>query len=328
MIHVAIATDASYVPWAGTVICSLLDRHQPDQLTIHVLHDGEMSVPALENLESLAVGRGSTVRSVAVRDDRIDALPPAVGGGRVTWFRVLLPELLNVPRVLVLDADTLVVDSLEPLWGTELGGAPLGAVCNVVEPAMRRHVSALDLDPRRYLNAGVLLMDLDAMRKEEATAAMLRFASAVASRIRWLDQDTLNFIFKDRWLALHPRWNAMNSLWTWNDWAREIFDDDVLREAMAHPAVLHFEGPAFCKPWHYLSSHEWRDIYRQTLERTPWKHTPLEEKNLLTRVIRRLPRRWHADAYWGLKRIHRRLDGMREPQRSGGPSKRAARDVF
>ena len=48
------------------------------------------------------------------------------------WYRIFLPELLpDVDRVLYLDVDTLAVDSLEPLWATDLGDAPGGAVTNV-----------------------------------------------------------------------------------------------------------------------------------------------------------------------------------------------------
>ncbi len=38
------------------------------------------------------------------------------------WYRIFLGELMpEVDRVLYLDADTIAVDSLAPLWATELG---------------------------------------------------------------------------------------------------------------------------------------------------------------------------------------------------------------
>jgi hypothetical protein len=103
----------------------------------------------------------------------------------------------------------------------------------------------------------------------------------------------------------------MNSLWEWSDWARDVFGEQTLREAIERPAIVHFEGPSVCKPWHYLCNHAWRDRYRLTLARTPWAVTPLEDQTFSTRLIGRLPTRWRMPAYWELHRTRKRLNRMR-----------------
>jgi lipopolysaccharide biosynthesis glycosyltransferase len=140
-------------------------------------------------------------------------------------------------------------------------------------------------------------MDLERMRAQDATTEMLRFASENAERISWLDQDVLNVVFAKRWHALHPRWNTMNSFWNWTEWANAVFGETAVSEAKASPAVLHFEGPSVCKPWHYLSTHPLRWSYRKTLRRTPWGETPLSDRTMLTRLIGLLPERWRVRAY-------------------------------
>jgi lipopolysaccharide biosynthesis glycosyltransferase len=308
MIDIVIATDLAYLPWAATAIRSVLDHNPSGTVAFSVLHDGDLTRDAIDDLRRLAAEGGATVDVRIVRDARTAALPAAPGGGRITWLRVLLPELLeHLPRALFIDADTFAVTSLDALWSTDLGADVLAAACNVVEPAMHEHVRSIGLsDPRRYLNAGVLLMDLDAMRREDATSAMLLFAEGARDRIRWLDQDTLNVVFENRWRPLHPRWNAMNSLWTWEGWAVETFGAEAVNEARTDPGILHFEGPALCKPWHYLSTHPWREAYRATLRRTPWSGTPLEDRTWSTRALRTLPRGLRTPAYWKLQRRRRR----------------------
>jgi lipopolysaccharide biosynthesis glycosyltransferase len=225
-----------------------------------------------------------------------------------------LPRLLpDIGRALCLDADTLVVGTLLELWNTRLDGCSIGAVANVVEPARRAYVTSLGVqDWTAYLNSGVLLVDVDAVRRDGSFDEALKLLARPGREFEWPDQDALNVVFRERWLRLHPRWNAMNSLWTWPQWAVEVFGDAVVREATLDPAILHFEGPAFRKPWHYLSDHPWRDAYRNVLARTPWADTPLEDRTLATRVLGRLPPGPRGNAYWRLVRFRERIARRRE----------------
>jgi lipopolysaccharide biosynthesis glycosyltransferase len=307
-IHIVVATDRAYLPWTATLLLSALDRHDPGALIVHLLHGGDVPDTDAQLLDGLVSRGGGTLLSHVVSDERIDALRRPSSGGWVTWYRLVVPDVLGgVGRVVLLDGDTFICEPLGPLWTTALDDSPLAAVANVVEPSKRGRVRALGIaDPRTYFNAGVLLMDLDRLRSEDASSAMLRFAAENAHRISWLDQDTLNVVFNQRWKPLHPRWNAMNSLWTWASWAREVFGADAVREATQAPAVLHFEGPAMRKPWHYLNDHPWRDAYRATLARTPWASTPITDDTPAVHFIARLPRAWRFRAYWRWTKLRKK----------------------
>ena len=98
----------------------------------------------------------------------------------------------------------------------------------------------------------------------------------------------------------------MNSFWMWGDLAAAVFGDEALAEARSRPAILHFEGPSLCKPWHYLCDHPWRSAYRSTLAGTPWADTPLADRTLVTRLIGRLPASHRADAYHLFHRVRAR----------------------
>src|SRR5919108_4806203 len=113
-------------------------------------------------------------------------------------------------------------------------------------------------------------MDLDRMRADGSHEAVTRAAADLGNRLVWPDQDACNVALKGRWLALHPRWNAQNSLWIWGDLARGVFGADVFDEATTGPAILHFEGPSLSNPWHTLCRHPWRDEYWRQLRLTPF----------------------------------------------------------
>jgi lipopolysaccharide biosynthesis glycosyltransferase len=157
-----------------------------------------------------------------------------------------------------------------------------------------------------YFNSGVLLFDLERVRSAGLMARAREVACRQHDRLLWPDQDALNVAFAGRWLPVHPRWNCMNSLRVWRPWADEALGADAVAEALADPAVVHFEGPALSKPWHYLSDHPLRDRYRSALARTPWAGTPLADRTVATRLIAHLPERWRRDAFGQLLRLRQR----------------------
>lgn len=303
MIRVAVASDDAYLPWTATLIRSVLDEHPAADVRFHVLAPTETA--GIGRLRTWVEDLGGSLEVHELDITSFGGLPSVGRFGRIVWSRFLLPELL--PRessVLYLDADTLVVSSLEDLWTTQMD-EPVGAVANVVEPSLHAHVRSLGIeDVRRFFNSGVLLMNLDQMR--DVLAELPRRISGL-ERLRWPDQDALNVLYADRWKELHPRWNAMSSLWTWRAWADDTFGAGRAEEARTSPSILHFEGPSISKPWHYLCAHPFAKRYRMTLSRTPWADVPLVGRTVTTRMISVLPRRWWTGTYVRLARWRERL---------------------
>jgi lipopolysaccharide biosynthesis glycosyltransferase len=302
--RIALVCDAAYAPWAGTSIKSCLASNPERIMRFDVLHDGSLNGADQDRFQEMVRNSSSDVQFHTVGRNRLEGIPFTEQFGPIVWLRFLLPELLaDAERVLYLDADTLVTGGLDGLFDMALGDSALAAVPNVVEPAARSHVSDLGLHyPGGYANSGVLLLDLELMRKEGSTDQLLRYAVDNRAKLLWPDQDALNVVFADRWTRLHPRWNAQNSLWSWSEWAAEVFDEATVREAIAEPSIRHFEGPSLSKPWHYLCPHPWRDQYRTMLASTPWAGTPLEDRTIGTLLIRRLPSRLRLGVYRALVR--------------------------
>jgi lipopolysaccharide biosynthesis glycosyltransferase len=304
---VSLAFDRGYLPWAGTLVESLLRHHPRGALRLVVVHDGSLQTADCDRLRRAAAGRPAGLEFHAVEASRLRPLPTTSDFGPVVWLRLLLPELLaGEPRVLYLDADTFACGPLGDLWTEPLDGRPLAAVPNVVEPGTRAHLARLGFDyPGGVLNSGVLLMDLDRMREEGAVEEMFSYAVAERDRLLWPDQDVLNAVFRRRWKVLHPRWNAQNSLWSWPAWSEEVHGAHAVAEARSDPRIRHFEGPSLAKPWHYLCPFPGRDEYRRTLAATPWAGTSLVDRTSATRLISRLPSQRWIGAYLRLQALRR-----------------------
>lgn len=306
VLHVATGTNTAYLHWCATTILSAMRSTPERRVVAHVIADPDVGPEDRDRLSRMATAAGGGVEFLELDQARLANLPAPVRnhGGAISCARFLLPDQLpDVDRVVYLDADTLTVASLAPLATTPLDGAGLAAVPNVVEARMRWHLDRLGLGGRPYLNSGVLVMDLDWMRRHDSPRLLLECLRENADELMWVDQDALNLVFGSGWARLHPRWNAQNSLWRWPELAADVFGREQLRQALADPAVLHFEGPSIAKPWHFLCTHPFAASYRDVAAATPWGPVPLSDRTAPTRLIARTPRSWRLPLYVRLLQV-------------------------
>jgi len=320
---VALATDRAYLPWTATAVLSCLRAHGGG-VDVHLTHAGDVTAHDLRRLAGMVDREGGRLHPLPVDALSLGRLPSGVlaHGGAVSCARLVLPEALpHLDRLVYLDADTMVRRPLDELWTVPLDGLPLAAVRNVVEPSAADRLRHLGADPERYLNSGVLVMDLARMRELGTSSQLLDVVRREGERLLWVDQDALNLALGAGWLELHPRWNAQNSFWHWAERAERLLGPDAVRAARADPAVVHFEGPWLCKPWHYLCDSPHVGAYRALLRQTPWAGTPLTDRTIVTRGIRRLPARHRTAAFVRLVRTRRLVQRVRtRVSRGGGPT--------
>jgi len=288
-LRVACAVDDAYAPHAAAMVRSVL-VHAGRRAEVHLLHGPRLRASTVEAMARMVVAAGAGFTAHVIADEEVAGLPVMDRIGAVMWYRILLPDLLpHARRVLYLDADVLAVDALGPLWETDLAGAWLGAVTNVFERHRMTHPAVLGLPAgQTYFNSGVLLMDLEGMRRDGRRDAIARVARERPAELLWPDQDALNLALGERRLALHPRWNAMNSILSFA-WADEILGPTDVAEARSQPGLVHFEGPTVNKPWHLLSEHPHREQYFAHRRGTPWPNVHMSGRtpaNLARRALR------------------------------------------
>ncbi|MFD6530893.1 glycosyltransferase family 8 protein [Streptomyces sp. NPDC060184] len=253
------AVDESYcLPL--TVAWLSLRRTNPelaDRLRIDVLYE-ELSDTAADRLRRHAdlLRLQVTLRPVSLEPIRY---PTGFGGANANYLRLVIPEIYrDCDKLLYLDSDLVIRGDLEGLLGTDLGGAPIGAVRDPLNPLVGRGRalpgwSKLGIPAEReYFNSGVLMIDPLACRSERLFERALAFIASHPEHIRLWDQDALNWAAEDRWHRLNPRWNVFPvSALLRTPWVRYTTEDvtplDALDRLEEEAAVLHFASPA--KPW-------------------------------------------------------------------------------
>jgi lipopolysaccharide biosynthesis glycosyltransferase len=270
-LHVSCAVQGLYVPHSAAMLHSVMAHAGELEVHVHYLHGPGFPSGSAVLLRDMVQRDGGAIDFLEITDEQVAGLPVVAEFTKAMWYRIFLPQLLpGVDRVLYLDVDTLAMDDLGPLWATDLDGAYVGAVTNVFQHDHAHHPRRLGLSgPEVYFNSGVLLMDLDAMRRDDIAGALHGLALERGDALAWPDQDALNLVLSGRRKPLHPRWNCMNSVLSFPA-AEDVFGAAAVAEAMASPGIRHFEGPGANKPWHPASDQPGREAYFEHRGATPW----------------------------------------------------------
>lgn len=190
----------------------------------------------LPSITSLLEHNDPEVVYILAEDDEIPNLPPVCKVINVSdqtlvkktspnwnnffcWIillRVCLPEILDCDKVLHLDADTIINDDLTPVWETDVEGKWFAAV--------PEYVGVYKPYRDKYYNAGVMLYNLEQMRKDNIVP---KFLDEINNKqYRFPEQDILNrFGVPDKAVDLPVRYN-------------ESFCCGYTQE----PAIVHYAG--------------------------------------------------------------------------------------
>ena len=258
-VAIAFAVDQNYVPYLKYAIKSVVANCKRGNLDIIVLHAGELDARAIS--EYFKGKPNLSIRFMDISDIvQREIAPCFVGRGYLTMattYRLFLPNLLpNYDKVIWLDTDIMATGDVAELFGTELGDCWLGAVVDVCLEkgpvsefmAWRRErgqqwAKKYNFEPwEGYFNAGVLLMNLAALREDNVRKHLIEIAVDPYSEL--LDQDALNVVCRGRVKYLEKRWNFQAQ--SGSGWVV----DGV--------GIVHFVGPD--KPWSWAAT-EYVDLW-------------------------------------------------------------------
>lgn len=208
-----------------------------------------------EKLRQVITGRDQdSLLSVIAADNPYRNAYEVRGVSAGTYLRLVLHRLLpQEDKVLYVDADVLFQDSLKALWEIPLENYVLAAVKGAVNlqdkwewNSDRPYWHYLEGMKGRYINAGVTLLNLDQIRRRNLEEQWNKWAG---ERLYYQDQDILNLTCQNAVYELSPRYNRFAYMGNqdYDRFVREgIYTQAQCKEALEHPAVIHYAGD---KPW-------------------------------------------------------------------------------
>jgi lipopolysaccharide biosynthesis glycosyltransferase len=237
----ALASDESYFPGLYCAVASALSAVDPARKVDVKVLDGGLSQSSRDALSRLIERISEDVGLEFVTADASVFGTATLGPGQshMTYCRILLPQLVNVPRLIYLDCDVLVFRDLSELFDLELAPRKVLAAVRDSETLSLSQDSlvlakAMNLPVEgAYFNCGVMLTNLDELRTQRFFERAVEFLNSRTRHYRFWDQSAINFL-------LHGQIDTLPEHWNRASWRFDAQRDNNL------DCVLHYTT---CTPW-------------------------------------------------------------------------------
>ena len=206
-LHVVLATDNNYAEFVAVVIVSMLQTNpQFENIHVHLLANGVNDTTIQKLQRHLPQQRGQLhVYDISDLEQRLGIKVPATIAIS-SYARLFMASLLpaEIDRVLYLDCDVVVTDSIMHFWKMDLEGILVVGVLDTLYSVTAKTDIGLSTDTP-YINAGVLLVNLKAWRDENMQQRFLNFLLGHNGQVTHHDQENI-FVRLPPWLVRtrHP----------------------------------------------------------------------------------------------------------------------------
>ena len=294
IMSICFASDDNYAPYMGMAIFSILKNSKTeDNFHFYILEDGiseshKNEIHGLVPLSEKLCGHAINARfawlpistdmfsHIRMREKRLSA---------TTFARYFVPKLIPDDKVLYLDCDIMVRDSLKTLWDTDISDSYLAGVpdLHVIRNGNLTRRFEGRISPGNYVNAGVLLINNKLWKQDGISEKLIDFTAENHQKLIFNDQDAINFVCRDMIRHLPFCWNVMGCMYKTDLFADRPDFDEVIRQR-DNAKIRHFH--AWKKNW--FMPH--REEYLSLMEQSPWKslvpNDDLPEKALRQCVLR------------------------------------------
>ncbi len=260
-INIAFCINDCYWDKVAVVMTSLLKNHPKKQFDFYIF-SSDLSKIHLQKLNKLHLKyKDFKIHPIYMDKEIFSKLKLTIDYISIeTYYRYLIADLLpSIDKILYLDADTIINDSLENLYETDL---KQNYVAGVPDLWILKSDYQKKLGLSHYINAGVLLMNLKQMRKDHIGQKLLDTTLKMKDRIQYQDQDIINIV-------CHKKIKMLDSIY---NFAIENIKSEKSKRKQA--CIIHYTGAN--KPW---GTHKCRMA-------TLWKRYHTFNQKVLNRKIK------------------------------------------
>lgn len=263
IIPVCLASNRNYLkPLTSTMASILFNKLESDEIRFYILENDfhKEDYALIEQLKSIAPFE---VRYLNVKDKVLQFVNITEKDhiSIESYFRLFIPELIpEEDKIIYLDCDIIVQNSLSELYNIPLiTNGIKHYVAGVRDLDARRNI--LRLKTKRYINAGVLLIDSLSMREDKIFHRLVDVLRNETHRLEMHDQDVVAIVLGDTMKYIPDKWNGQI--------ARLPVKEAVSRLHQAN--ILHYVGHK--KPWLPNKRAKFIDNYFKYQRLTPFANT-------------------------------------------------------
>lgn len=249
---ILVALDSNYIHPLCVMFKSLAATNAGNRFDIYVAYSS-LTEDDFASMKKALGGLDAEIHRVLVDDEVFAGAPVLDRLSKATYYRLLIGDILpeSVHRLLYLDPDIVINGDLSEFYNTDMGDSVLAGCCHLYgfNEWVNFHRLRIPVKKRiHYINAGVLLIDLDKWRKTVTLKQILDF---IQKRIRYLllaDQDVINVLFADKLMHVDERLYNLDEK-TYKYFMRKSAGNNRINLdwVRKNTAIIHYNGKH--KPW-------------------------------------------------------------------------------
>ena len=244
-INIAVNIDNNYIYQCITFLTSLLNNRAISTFyIIHILTENNLRNDTYNKVNSIIEKFGKNFSNVSYYNMG-DQFRGATSGK-------IISKVSYVDKCIYMDTDVINFKDLSEMYNIQLNDSEY--FCGILDyPGMINDVKKFIPNAEKYMNAGILLMNLKAMRNNYIETELRKFISS--HFLNHHDQTAINAICYNNFKILPIKFSlfasiqSIEKLLSYNNRQNEKYryNESELIQAYYHPISLHYAG--FKKPW-------------------------------------------------------------------------------
>ena len=255
-IPIFLASDDKYAPYMAMTMASVL-QNTNSGIDFYIL-DGGISEKNKDLVRQTIQVYPSYKKCEYIKMDAslVKDFPDIQHFSLNTYFRYFIADLKpKLTKALYLDCDMIICGDIAELYNvdvSEYGIAAVPYICDDDKYSKSGHYkwvtaqkSMLNMQPSSlYFNAGLLLMNLQYIRKNNLKQQFINKTTELKDIITCPDQDVLNIIFENKYKILPLKYNIVVDI------TSDLLDvDKYVKKFKNSCFVIHYTGGHGMRPW-------------------------------------------------------------------------------
>lgn len=247
-IPIMVTLDENYLSKLKVLLVSLSINNKDSNFDVYLVHS-RISNEEINKIILYGNKLDINIYPIKVEENTFTNAPISDRYPKEMYYRLLASDILpdTLDKILYLDPDILVINSIEKLWNIDLGNYLFAAASHSGKTEMANNINHIRLKTTTdYFNSGILLINLKKCREKIDQNEIYEFVSYHSFGLILPDQDILNTVYSEDILQIDDA--------VWNYDARK-YNSYMFRSnkkydmewVMNNTSIIHFCGRE--KPW-------------------------------------------------------------------------------
>lgn len=246
-IPLLVTLDRNYLMPLTILLRSYSKLHTDVITEVYVAHSS-LEESDFSRMEESVDNQSIRIHNIKITEKYFSNTPVLERLPEESFYRLMAFEFLpeSIERCLYPDPDIYVKKSLLPLYNMEMGDAYIAVASHMHGVLHWFNKARLGQRQRgeKYINSGVMLMNLKAIRKDFTTERILKCLADKTRRLIMGDQDLINILFGEHTVLIDERMYHFDER-TYRYYRKK--EGFTFKDIEETTAIIHYNGKY--KPW-------------------------------------------------------------------------------